>query len=128
MTPIQIINNFWVLVFHKEKEKEKVKCIKLTLNQFEGNKLQRMQNSHVISEPYIFEREREHRLSMRESILFEKLRGTEPLRERERERERGRREWERRSRKLEKGREKKKKTKQKKERVGNGRQRNKEIN
>jgi hypothetical protein len=46
-----------------------------------------MQNSHVISEPYIFEREREHRLSMRESILFEKLRGTEPLRERERERE-----------------------------------------
>jgi hypothetical protein len=92
MTPIQIINNFWVLVFHKEKQKEKekkkkVKCIKLTLNQFEGNKLQRMQNSHVISEPYIFEREREHRLSMRESILFEKLRGTEPLRERERERE-----------------------------------------
>jgi hypothetical protein len=44
-----------------------------------------MQNSHVISEPYIFERGREHRLSMRESILFEKLRGTEPLRERERE-------------------------------------------
>jgi hypothetical protein len=91
MTPIQIINNFWVLVFHKEKEKEKkkVKCIKLTLNQFEGNKLQRMQNSHVISEPYIFEREREHRLSMRESILFEKLRGTEPLREREREKRMG---------------------------------------
>jgi hypothetical protein len=70
-----------------------------------------MQNSHVISKPYIFEREREHRLSMRESILFEKLRGTEPLRER------GRREWERRSRKLEKGRKKKKqkKKKQKKE-------------
>jgi hypothetical protein len=44
-----------------------------------------MQNSHVISELYIFEREREHRLSMRESILFEKLRGTEPLREREAE-------------------------------------------
>jgi hypothetical protein len=44
-----------------------------------------MQNSHVISEPYIFEREREHRLSMRDSILFEKLGGTEPLRERERE-------------------------------------------
>jgi hypothetical protein len=42
-----------------------------------------MQNSHVISETYIFEREREHRLSMRESILFEKLRETEPLRERE---------------------------------------------
>jgi hypothetical protein len=42
-----------------------------------------MQNSHVISEPYIFERERDHRLSMRESILFEKLRGTEPFRERE---------------------------------------------
>jgi hypothetical protein len=87
MTPIQIINNFWVLIFHKEKQKEKekkkVKCIKLTLNQFEGNKQQRMQNSHVISETYIFEREREHRLSMRESILFEKLRGTEPLRERE---------------------------------------------
>jgi hypothetical protein len=41
-----------------------------------------MQNSHVISEPYIFERERKHRLSMRESILFEKLRGIEPLRER----------------------------------------------
>jgi hypothetical protein len=69
-----------------------------------------MQNSHVISEPYIFEREREHRLSMRESILFEKLRGTEPLRERER----GRREWERRSRKLEKGRKKKTKQKQNK--------------
>jgi hypothetical protein len=73
MTPIQIINNFWVLVFHKEKKKKKkkkkVKCIKLTLNQFEGNKLQRMQNSHVISEPYIFEREREHRLSMREHFI-----------------------------------------------------------
>jgi hypothetical protein len=51
-----------------------------------------MQNSHVISEPYIFEREREHRLSMRESILFEKLRGTEPLRERERGEENGREE------------------------------------
>jgi hypothetical protein len=53
MTSIQIINNFWVLIFHKEKQKEKekkkVKCIKLTLNQFEGNKLQRMQNSQVIS-------------------------------------------------------------------------------
>jgi hypothetical protein len=48
-----------------------------------------MQNSHVISEPYIFEREREHHLSMRESILFEKLRGTEPLREREREKRMG---------------------------------------
>jgi hypothetical protein len=47
MTPIQIINNFWVLKFHKSR-KIKVKCIKLTLNQFEGNKLQRMQNSHVI--------------------------------------------------------------------------------
>jgi hypothetical protein len=50
-----------------------------------------MQNSHVISEHYIFEREREHRLSMRESILFEKLRGTKPLRVREREREREKR-------------------------------------
>jgi hypothetical protein len=50
-----------------------------------------MQNSHVISEPYIFEREREHRLCMRQSILFEKLKGTEPLREREREREREKR-------------------------------------
>jgi hypothetical protein len=48
-----------------------------------------MQNSHVIFEPYIFEREREHRLSMRESILFEKLRGTKPLREREREKRMG---------------------------------------
>jgi hypothetical protein len=47
MTPIQIINNFWVLKFHKSR-KIKVKCIKLILNQFEGNKLQRMQNSPVI--------------------------------------------------------------------------------
>jgi hypothetical protein len=25
MTPIQIINNFWVLIFHKEKQKQKEK-------------------------------------------------------------------------------------------------------
>jgi hypothetical protein len=49
---------------------------------------------------------------MRQSILFEKLKGTEPLRERER----GRREWERRSRKLEKGRKKTNKQKKTKER------------
>jgi hypothetical protein len=66
-----------------------------------------MQNSHVISEPYIFEREREHRLSMRESILFEKLRGTEPLREREGE-ENGREE----AGSLRKGGKKKTKTKE----------------
>jgi hypothetical protein len=84
-----------------------------------------MQNSHVISEPYIFEREREHRLSMRESILFEKLRGTEPLREREREGEENGREE---AGSLRKGGKKKQKKKQKKERVGSGRQRNKEIN
>jgi hypothetical protein len=80
-----------------------------------------MQNSHVISEPYIFEREREHRLSMRDSILFEKLRGTEPLREGE---ENGREE----AGSLRKGGKKKQKKKQKKEKVGSGRQRNKEIN
>jgi hypothetical protein len=70
MTPIQIINNFWVLIFYKRK-KIKVKCIKLTINQFEWNKLQRMQNSHVIISLnliYLGGREHLHRQSMRESI------------------------------------------------------------
>ena len=65
MTPIQIINNFWVLIFHKRKKKKK-KNPRWTgeLYKINSKSIWREQTTknakltcYHISEPYIFERE-----------------------------------------------------------------------